>query len=175
MVVSRLDDILALMNSDLIQDQSVGGTENPQSSQGAPLANEASQFQTSADNDVLKQNRPIQVESTGQSITADQYALDPSPRSMGQAMNDAITYYLLVFIAAIVITGFVGTVIFKRVFTKPVILTEKEPIKAVKSSVATKSKTPQTKTKATSKSAKSSKSKVPKGKKKPTRSKRRKQ
>lgn len=147
------------MNSELTQGQSIGSTDNPQSSQSAPLANESSQFQNSASTDALKQNRPIQVISSGESIQ--------SVRS--QSANNASSAIIVAVLITVVIAVIAASAYYRRTITRQSPPSEPVPAPKVKALKETKVKAVPTTVPA---SVKSPKPKAPKGKKKLSRSKR---
>ena len=94
------------MNSDLTSTQNVSNTNNPQGSQGTPTANDSSQFQASAGTDVLSQNRPISVISTGPPVT------NTSPAGN----SSSVTLFVIIATAILLITA--GAV-FRRMMRIP--------------------------------------------------------
>lgn len=95
------------MNNEVTQMQQMSGTDNPQAAQNSSIgANDASQFQQSAGQDVLSQNRELQVVSTGKPN-------DPTKES-------GLTASAVVFvIVSTIVLVFIASAVFKWVMKRP--------------------------------------------------------
>jgi len=96
------------MINDLTPAKNVESTNNPQGSQDTPVSSDANSFQSSAGTDVLSQNHPIQVVTTGQPIVG--------TKAAGTGISAAVIVFIIV---SSIILLMVASSVFRYVMKRP--------------------------------------------------------